>query len=102
MTGRYYFPTHPRVGRPGGPTPGRGDRPYDPRCATPKCMQILSTVYMLRRELARGDVLLCDLAALMATSLAYLSITKNCAFGQEVLRCWTIQDGEDPDQWSRL
>ena len=91
---------HPRVGRPPGPTPGRGHRPYDPRWATPKRMEILETVYAHRHALAGGEVLLCELAAMIGTSLSYLSTTKNSHWGQQILRWWSLRDGEDPDQWS--
>ena len=93
--------THPRVGRPPGPTPGRGHRPYDPRWGTAKRMAILQTVYAHRHALAGGEVLLCDLAAMIGTSISYLSTTKNSHWGQQILQWWSIRDGEDPDQWSR-
>ena len=99
---RPYRRTHPRVGRPGGPTPNHGRRPYDPKRLTPKDMKALDTVYRHRSELHRGEVFLCDLAASIEVSPAYLSKIKNCELGQRVLRRWSEQDGEDPDQWSKL
>ncbi len=99
---RPYRTTHPRVGRPGGPTPNRGDRPYDPKWITPKRLALLATVYKHRHLLIRGKVFLCDLAASIGASPSYLSTTKNSPWGQSVLRSWAIEDGEDPDQWSRL
>ena len=77
--------THRSVGRPKGPTPGRGDRPYDPRRATPKRLGILAAVYEYRREIAHGDIRLCDLADALGTSISYLSITKNSLWGQDML-----------------
>ena len=96
--------TYPRrrVGRPGGPTPGRGRRPYDPKRLSPKDMKALGAIFDHRDELERGEILRCDLAASIGVSPAYLSKIKNCALGQAVLRRWSEQDGEDPERWSRL
>ena len=94
-------PYHNRPGRPAGPPEGRGQRPYDPRWGTRKRMKILSAVYTYRRELARGDIKLCEIAPMIGTSISYLSTVKNSPWGQRILRTWAIKDGEDPDQWSR-
>ncbi len=99
---RAYRRTHPRVGRPGGPTPDRGDRPYDPQWLTPKRRLVLNMVYEHRRALDRDEILLCELAVSIGASQSYFSTTKNSELGQAVLRSWSIDDGEDPDQWSRL
>ena len=94
--------THRYVGRPKGPPPGRGHRHYDPRGATPKRLEILTAVYECRREIAEGEIRLCDLAATLGTSNSYLSITKNSIWGQHTLRSWAIADGEDPDQFTEI
>ncbi len=100
MTIRIY--TRPtRTGRPAGPPEGRGHRPYDPRWGTRKRMEILRAVYQYRRELANGDIKLCEIASVIGTANSYLSNVKNCVWGQRILRNWALRDGEDPDQWSR-
>ena len=94
--------SHRYAGRPKGPPPDRGHRPYDPRGATRKRMKILAAVYKYRREIAQGEIRLCDLAAALGTSISYLSITKNSIWGQQILRSWAIADGEDPDQFTEI
>ena len=61
---RPYRTTHPRVGRPGGPTPDRRHRRYDPQWPTPKRLLILRTIYVHCHALARGEVLLRELTTM--------------------------------------
>ena len=78
---------HPnRPGRPPGPTEDRGERPYDPRRSTARRQKIIWAVYRYRKALERGDLRLCDLAAMLGTSPSYLSIVKNSPWGQRRLR----------------
>ena len=65
-------------------------------------MKILAAVYKYRREIAEGQIRLCDLAAALGTSISYLSITKNSLWGQHLLRSWAIADGEDPEQFTEI
>ena len=88
-----------RPGHPAGPPPGRGHRHYDPRWATRKRMLILATVFELRRELRAGRVRHCEIAEHLGTCISYVSITKNSIWGQRILRAWSVEAGEDPDQW---
>lgn len=94
--------THRSVGRPKGPTPGRGHRPYDPGRPTPKRLAMLSAIYGCRRDLANDRIRLCELAEYLGTSISYLTITKNSPWGQQVLRSWAIAGGEDPDQFDKI
>ena len=84
ITRTYDLPN--RLGRPAGPTEGRGLRPYDPLWSTPKRRRIVQAVHAHRRELERGDLKLCDLARMIGTSVSYLSVVKNSPWGQQQLR----------------
>ena len=86
--------THRRPGRPAGPTEGRGERPYDPRRSTPRRLEIIFAVHAYRAPLERGDLLLCDLAAMLGTSLSYLSVVKNSPWGQQGLRALAEADAK--------
>ena len=83
-----------RPGRPAEPMEGRGERPYDPRRWTPKRQKIILGIYRNRAALEQGDLLLCDLARELGTSLSYLSIVKNSPWGQERLRMLAEADPE--------
>ena len=88
--------THPnRPGRPAGPTEGRGEKPYDPRCSTARRQEIIRTVHRYRNALENGDLTLCDLAAMLGTSPSYLSIVKNSPWGQQRLRAYAVADTQD-------
>lgn len=75
-----------RPGRPAGRMEGLGERPYDPRRWTAKREKIIQGIHRNRAALERGDLLLCDLARELDTSLSYLSIVKNSLWGQRWLR----------------
>ncbi len=78
--------SHRRPGRPAGPTQGRGHRPYDPRRSTHKRLAIIRAIHENQEALDEGSLTLCDLAAEIGTSISYISIVKNSAWGQEQLR----------------
>ena len=87
---------HPRrPGRPAGPTEDRGERPYDPRRWTARRQEIISVVHRNRRALERGDLTLCDLAAVISTSPSYLSIVKNSPWGQRQLHVLAMAEPGD-------
>ncbi len=75
-----------RPGRPAIPKEGRGHRPYDPRWGTPRRWEIIFALHLYREELESGDLTHCELAKYLGTAISYLSITKNCIWGQEMLR----------------
>ncbi len=91
MTKRHYQPPG-RPGRPPGPTENRGERPYDPRRWTARRQEIILAVHRNRAALERCDLLLCDLAAMLGTSLSYLSIVKNSPWGQQRLQALAEAD----------
>ncbi len=79
--------SHPRrPGRPAIPKEDRGHRPYDPRWGTPRRLELIFALYLYREELKCGDLTHCELAKYLGTAISYLSITKNCIWGQEMLR----------------
>ena len=75
-----------RPGRPAIPKEDRGLRPYDPRWGTPRRLEIIFALHLYRKELERGDLTHCELAQYLDTAISYLSITKNCPWGQDMLR----------------
>ena len=90
ITRTYDLPN--RLGRPAGPTEGRGLRPYNPLWSTPKRRRIVQAVHAHRRELEHGDLKLCDLAGMIGTSVSYLSVVKNSPWGQQQLRKLIMQE----------
>jgi len=76
-----------RVGRPPGPTEGRGHEPWDPRNLTLRHRQILD---FLARNLGwrRADV-----AAALGVSLSHLSMLANAPAG----RAFLAEYGVTPD-----
>ena len=91
------YTLHNRPGRPAGPAEGRGERPYDPRRSTTKREKIIFAVHAYRAALEQGDLLLCDLAAVIGTSLSYLSIVKNSPWGQRELRALAEAEKEEDE-----
>jgi len=78
--------SHRRPGRPAIPKKDRGQRPYDPRWGTPRRLELIFALHLYREELKRGDLTHCELAKHLSTSISYLSTTKNCPWGQDMLR----------------
>lgn len=86
--------THPRAGRPAGPDQDRASKSYDPRRTTSTREKIVLAVFKNQHALTTGQLLLCDLAASIGTSISYLSIVKNSTWGQNRLKQLAYENAE--------